>query len=95
MWEAWWLMITYSLGFALWTVNLILDNKGGKIHMIFLYFSQVHLLIVPISTIIADIIAVSSYGTRLEALYSWTGNVSPLSTGLDATSALAITTRTA
>lgn len=62
--------------------------------MFFLYFSQLHLLIVPIGTIIADIIAVNSYGTRLQALYSWTGNISALSTALDATTAAQITTRT-
>ena len=63
--ESWWMIISYGLGLLIWTLNLILDNKGGKWHMAFLYFSQLHLLIVPFGTIIYDIIAVASYGTRL------------------------------
>lgn len=66
-------MITYGLGLAFWAVNLIMDNKGGKIHMFFLYFAELHMLIVPFGTIIGDIIAVHSYGTRIQTVYSWTG----------------------
>lgn len=88
------MIITYGLGLLIWTLNLILDNKGGKWHMAFLYFSQLHLLIVPFVTISYDIIAVASYGTRLEALYSWTGAYSIKSTGLDLTATFTAATRT-
>lgn len=37
------------------------------------------MLVVPLGVIAIDFWAVSSYGTRLQALMSWTGQISPLS----------------
>jgi hypothetical protein len=38
------------------------------------------MLVVPLGVIAIDFWALSSYGTRLQTLFSWTGQISPLNT---------------
>ena len=38
------------------------------------------MLVVPLRVIAIDFWALSSYGTRLQTLFSWTGQISPLNT---------------
>lgn len=38
---AWFMWIAYGLGWGIWLLNLLFDNKAGKIHSVFVVATRV------------------------------------------------------
>jgi hypothetical protein len=60
--EAWWMMISYSVGLIFWLLNGLFGNNGGLMHLIWVRFSETA-VIMPIFTLIWAYLADKSYGT--------------------------------
>ena len=60
--EAWWMMISYSVGLIFWFLNGLFGNNGGLMHLIWVRFSETA-VIQPIFTLIWAYYADQSYGT--------------------------------
>jgi hypothetical protein len=66
------LIVGYSIGVLVWTLNIILGNNGGTIHMVYWRMTQA-IAILPLFLLIFVTIASLSYGTRTDAYNSWYG----------------------
>jgi ABC-type dipeptide/oligopeptide/nickel transport system permease subunit len=66
------LIIGYSIDVFFFTLNLIIGNNGGTIHLICLRITQAF-FIVPVILLAYIAISSQSYGTRKDAYFSWYG----------------------
>jgi len=64
--------IGYSIAVLMWVIDMIWDNKGGSIHFIFWWTTQL-LPILPALLLIFIPLANRSYGTRTQVFNSWFG----------------------
>jgi hypothetical protein len=67
------MMLTNSIGLFLWALNLIFDNNGDWMHMVWLRISEAW-IISPIITMIFAAYAWNSYGSRAQVYTSWSGS---------------------
>ena len=66
------LILGYSIDVFFFTLNLIIGNNGGTIHLISLRIKQAF-FIVPVILLAYIAISSQSYGTRKDAYFSWYG----------------------
>lgn len=75
------LIYGYLIVIALWAVNFIFDNKGGTIHLAWLFFSlgtYIPLLVV----YVASLAGYLSYPTRTNVYMTWFGGTLTISNGV-------------
>ena len=66
------MLIGDGLVSLIWLLNTVIGNNGGMLHMIFLRTAQASALLVLLE-IVFEVMAMTSYGTRVQVFNSWFG----------------------
>lgn len=66
------MMIGNAILWLVWILNTAMGNYGGNLHMVFWRATQVTPLL-SLLELIFEVLAIMSYGTKVQVWNSWTG----------------------